>query len=110
ISPTRSQKIPRTRAEIERRINQINFASTLDREIEAIRLLAPLCAGGDASGKWARLRLDRLSAEDEVEFLADHSAINLEWSFVSKLREAGRAAANHWLTQTGEFSPQFLNG
>ena len=37
-------------------------ASTLDREIEAIRLLAPICAAGDASGRWAKLRLDRLSA------------------------------------------------
>ena len=109
ISPTRSQKAPRSRHDIERRIEQINFASTLDREIEAIRLLAPLCAGGDASGKWARLRLDRLSAEDAVELLDEHSPGNLEWSFVSQLRDAGRAAANDWLAQTGDFSPQFLN-
>lgn len=110
ISPTRSQKIPRSRREIERRIDQINFASTLDREIEAIRLLAPLCAGGDQSGKWGHLRIDRLSAEDEIEALAEQSPGNLQWSFVSQLREAGRQAATDWLEQKGEFSPQFLNG
>ncbi|MCI4678474.1 patatin-like phospholipase family protein [Rhodoblastus acidophilus] len=110
ISQTKSEKAPRTRQEIERRIEQINFASTLDREIEAIRLLAPICAGGDASGKWAKLRLDRLSAEDEIEFLAEHSPANLEWSFLSRLREAGRAAAENWLMQTGDFSPHFLTG
>ncbi|HUO55171.1 MAG TPA: patatin-like phospholipase family protein [Rhodoblastus sp.] len=110
ISPTKSQKAPRSRHEIERRIDQINFASTLDREIEAIRLLAPLCAGGDASGKWAKLRLDRLAAENEIEFLAEHSPGNLEWSFISELREAGRAAAQDWLEQTGDFSPHFLTG
>ncbi|MGO8739421.1 patatin-like phospholipase family protein [Rhodoblastus sp.] len=110
LAPTRSQKAPRSRREIERRIDQINFASTLDREIEAIRLLAPLCAAGDASGKWAKLRLDRLSAEDGIEFLAEQSPANLEWTFISALREAGRAAAEAWLEQKGEFSPNFMTG
>ena len=82
ITPSRSQSAPRSRHDIERRIEQINFASTLDREIEAIRLLAPLCAAGDASGKWAKLRIDRLSAEDNVQSLAEHSPGNLEWSFI----------------------------
>jgi NTE family protein len=109
ITPSRSQSAPRSRHDIERRIEQINFASTLDREIEAIRLLAPLCAAGDASGKWAKLRIDRLSAEDNVQSLAEHSPGNLEWSFITQLRDAGRAAANDWLAQSGNFSPQFLN-
>ena len=107
IAPTRSQKAPRSRREIERRIEQISFASTLEREVEAIRLLAPLCAGGDESGKWAKLRLDRIAAEDGIEFLAEHSPANLEWSFISSLREAGRAAAEDWLARKGEFSPNF---
>ena len=92
-------------SDIERRIEQINFASTLDREIEAIRLLAPLCAAGDASGKWAKLRIDRLSAEDNVQSLAEHSPGNLEWSFISQLRDAGRAAANDWLAQSAISRP-----
>jgi NTE family protein len=99
ISPKRADIVPRSRADIERRIDQINFCSTLDREIDAIRQLAPLCASGDASGKWARLRLDRIAAENEVEALAVQSAGNLSWSFVSKLRDAGRAAAEGWITQ-----------
>jgi NTE family protein len=103
ITPTRSQVVPRARRDIERRIDQINFASTLDREIEAIRLLAPMCAAGDQSGKWARLRLDRLSAENEVELLAEASPGNLEWSFISSLRDAGRAAAAAWIEQADEF-------
>ncbi len=44
ISPKRADIVPRSRADIERRIDQINFCSTLDREIDAIRQLAPLCA------------------------------------------------------------------
>jgi len=102
ITPTRAQKAPRTRSEIEHRIDQINFASTLDREIEAIRLLAPLCAAGDASGKWAHLRIDRLSAENEVERLAEASPGNLDWNFLLGLRDAGYAAANAWIHQTDQ--------
>ncbi len=109
ITPTRSQVVPRSRQEIERRIDQINFASTLEREIEAIRLLAPLCAAGDASGKWAKLRLDRLSAENEVERLAQASPGNLDWSFITSLRDAGRAAAEGWIEQSDNFSPKLLD-
>ncbi len=108
ITPTRAQATPRNRSDIERRIDQINFSSTLEREIEAIRLLAPLCAAGDASGKWARLRLDRIAAENEVELLADASPANLEWSFVSTLRDAGRAAASAWIEQADEPSPKLF--
>jgi NTE family protein len=103
ITPTRSQVVPRTRQDIERRLDQINFSSTLDREIEAIRLLAPLCAAGDASGKWAKLRLDRIAAENEVELLAEASPGNLDWSFVSTLRDAGHAAAGAWIDQYDHF-------
>ncbi len=108
ITPTRSQATPRSRRDIERRIDQINFSSTLEREIEAIRLLAPLCAAGDASGKWARLRLDRIAAENEVELLAEASPANLEWSFVSTLRDAGRAAASAWIEQADDPMPKLL--
>lgn len=109
LTPMRSQTVPRTRQEIERRVDQINFNSTLDREIEAIRLLAPLCAAGDQSGKWAKLRLDRIAAENEVELLAEASPGNLEWSFVSSLRDAGRAAASSWIDQYDDFSAKRLD-
>jgi NTE family protein len=99
ISPKRADIIPRSRQDIEKRIDQINFCSTLDREIDAIRQLAPLCAAGDASGKWAKIRIDRIAAENEIEALAAENAANLSWPFVSKLRDAGRAAAEGWIAQ-----------
>ncbi|MCW2316354.1 NTE family protein [Rhodoblastus acidophilus] len=97
ISPKRADFAPRSRPDIERRIDQINFCSTLDREIDAIRQLAPLCASGDPTGKWAQLRLDRIAAENEIAALAEQSAADLSWTFVSKLRDAGRAAAEGWI-------------
>ena len=102
IGQTRVDSLPRSKAEIEKRIDQIVFASTLDREIEAIRALAPLCAAGDAMGKWAQLRIDRISAENEVAALAKASPGNLDWAFVSDLRNAGRVAADAWIGQTAE--------
>ncbi len=110
IAPTRAQAAPRSRREIEHRIDQINFASTLDREIEAIRLLAPLCAAGDHSGKWAKLRLDRIAAENEVELLGKASPGNLEWSFLSSLRDAGRAAAHAWIEQSDDPAAKLIDG
>jgi NTE family protein len=66
---------------------------------------------GDASPsalsrKVQRLRLHQLAAEDHVSGLAEASILNVDASFLSELRDAGRGAADSWLsgqmTSTGE--------
>ena len=76
--------------DIERRIDQINFYSTLDREIEAIRLLAPLCAAatsranGRDCGSTASPPKMRSSARPRT------APANLDWSFVQPARRRPR--------------------
>ncbi|MBV9568963.1 MAG: hypothetical protein JO172_12565 [Hyphomicrobiales bacterium] len=49
------------------------------------------------SRKLRRLKLHRLSAEDAVPDLRDVSAFNLQWDFLTRLRDAGRGSAAQWL-------------
>ncbi len=50
-----------------------------------------------ATPKLRGLRIDRLAAEDEIADLASRSAADLDWRFLTRLRDAGRSAAEAWL-------------
>ena len=93
VTPTRTQGTPTNRSEIVKRLEQISFNATLNAEIEALRLAASL----RATPKLRSLRVDRLAAEDEIADLASRSAADLDWRFLTRLRDAGRGAADGWL-------------
>lgn len=61
VTPSKSERLPTTPREIAKRIEQINFNATLNAEIEALNLGMSL----GASAKLHRLRIDRISAQDE---------------------------------------------
>ena len=112
IIPMNGTNLPRTRKGIEHRLNQITFNSPLKGELEAISTMRKIGAteGGASpsalSRKVQRLRLHQLAAEDHVSGLAETSILNVDASFLSELRDAGRGAADSWLsgpmTSTGE--------
>ena len=52
-----------------------------------------------ATPKLRRLRIGRISAQDEFEGLADESAGNLGWDFLQRLRTSGRGAVEAWLDE-----------
>ncbi len=95
VTPARADKAPVSRSDIVRRLEQITFNATLNSEIEALKLAASL----NATPKMRQLRVDRLAAEDEIVDLASHSAANLDWRFLTDLRDAGRRATDNWLNE-----------
>lgn len=103
IIPMNGADLPRTQKDIEHRLNQITFNSPLKGELEAISTMKKLSrADGTASAsglsrKVQRLRLHKLAAEDHVSGLAEASVLNVDASFLSELRDAGRRAADTWL-------------
>ncbi|MGC2051473.1 MAG: patatin-like phospholipase family protein [Methylovirgula sp.] len=104
ITPIRSAEVPTTSREIIRRLDQITFNASLQTEIETLawhaarsrRLSGLLSREGR---KLRRLTLHRIAAEEEITGLSEASASNLDWSFLSALRDRGRAAATAWLTK-----------
>jgi NTE family protein len=104
ITPMRSAEVPTTSRDIIRRLDQITFNSSLQTEIETLAWHA--AKGRRLSGlfsregrKLRRLTLHRIAAEEEFDGLSAASASNLDWRFLSNLRDNGRTAATAWLAK-----------
>jgi NTE family protein len=102
ISPEQQDGLPRLSSQIARRAAQIAFNSPLQKEMEALDDLRALCREiaffrPAVCRKLERLRLHRIIAEDSVDDLHYESALRLDWSFLTRLKDSGHAAATQWL-------------
>jgi NTE family protein len=100
VTPTHDSYVPITMAAIDRRLDQIMANSVLDAEIAALEW-----ASRPGSPMQRPLRLFRIAAEDEIDGLAQRSAVDLGASFIALLHRSGRSAADRWLRQGREVPP-----
>jgi NTE family protein len=96
VTPAKSDRLPTNSREIVKRLDQIQFNATLNAELEALKLAKML----RTTSKLRRLHIGRVSAEDEFEGLAEENATNLGWSFLERLRDSGRKAADAWIAES----------
>jgi NTE family protein len=96
VSPTKTDRLPTSPGEIAKRLEQIHFNATLNAELEALKY--GMIIG--ATPKLRRLRIARVSAQEEFVGLADESAGNLDWDFLERLRASGAGAVEAWLDET----------
>ncbi|WP_247654369.1 MULTISPECIES: patatin-like phospholipase family protein [Microvirga] len=103
IMPSIGAEMPTSASEIRKRIEQITFASSLARDMDALaamkQLAGPHEQGSRLARKLQKLRLHHIAAEAEYPTLCEASALNLDWNFLLALRDAGRRAAERWLSQ-----------
>lgn len=109
IIPTNDADLPMTSGAINKRVNQITFSNSLQRDLEALSMMAQLCREGDMQGsglgrKLQRLKLHHLIAEDHVDGLSGLSFMNTDWEHLQHLRDQGQLAADAWLSQQSELS------
>jgi NTE family protein len=101
IIPDATGDVPMTSQAIVKRIEQITFNGVLLRDLEALAQLKKLAEadGGDSalSRKLNAYQLHQIAAEEEYPSLREASALNLDWTFLRDLRDAGRSAAERWL-------------
>ena len=95
ITPTASERLPTSPREIARRLERIQFNATLNAELEAIKLGIIL----RATPKLRRLRIGRISAQDEFTGLENESPADLGREFLDRLRRSGRGAVETWLVE-----------
>ena len=76
-------------------IEQIQFNATLNSELEALKYGKMI----GATDRLRRLRIGRISADEQFDGLWDESARNLDWGFLERLHLGGRGAAELWLKQ-----------
>jgi NTE family protein len=102
IMPTAGAEMPTTSSEIAKRMEQITFNSSLLRDMDALAAMQTLSGtetpGSHLSRKLQKLHLHHIAAEAEYPVLSQSSALNLDWQFLLELRDAGRAAADQWLS------------
>ena len=98
INPIERKGVPKTAREIQNRVGEISFNSSLLREMRAIDFVARLIDDGKLSSKeYKRVYIHRLAALEAVPDLTPDSKMDASWSFFLRLRDAGRGAAREWL-------------
>ena len=105
LTPMRGAELPTTSPQIVRRLNQISFNAPLLRELDALSTLGSLYGRSLAllspmARRLRRLRLHRIAAENAFAELDRANPMSLDWPFLVRLRDAGRAAADDWLVQS----------
>ena len=100
INPIERKGVPKTAHDIQNRVNEINFNSSLLREMRAIDFVARLIDDGKLSPKeYKRVLMHRLAALEALPGLTPDSKLDARWDFLVQLRDAGRGAAKAWLAK-----------
>jgi len=98
LNPIVRRGCPRTAAEIMNRLNEVSFNSSLMREMRAIAFVTSLIERGKLSQDEAKMMLvHSIRADEEMVHHGVSSKLNSEWTFLSHLRDKGRAHAERWL-------------
>jgi len=98
INPIQRAELPQTASEILNRINEISFNSSLMREMRAINFVTRLIDEKRVTdGSLRRMLIHSISADDQMTKLSTASKLNVDWNFLTFLRDTGRRAAETWI-------------
>lgn len=98
INPIERRGAPRTAQEIQNRLNEISFNSSLLKELRAIDFVARLIDEGKLDADhYRRERIHIIENQAALKPLGASSKVNAEWAFLTHLRDLGRQTADDWL-------------
>jgi NTE family protein len=102
-NPIHRDTAPKTAREILDRVHEISFNAALIKELAYVEFVnRSLGRGLLAETGFRELYLHAVSDCQELEHLSPSSKLNAEWSFLTHLRDVGRAAAGSWLERSFE--------
>lgn len=100
INPIERKGIPKTPMEIQNRMNEINFNSSLIMELRAIDFVARLLEEGRIDNhEYRQEYIHIIENQEALNPLGASSKLNAEWAFLTRLRDIGRQSAALWLEQ-----------
>jgi NTE family protein len=103
INPIIRDELPRTAGDILNRLNEISFNSSLMREMRAIGFVNKLVETGEFRGNQRKaVLMHAIEAEEFMRDLGVPSKFNVEWEFLTDLRDVGRRCADEWLSANFE--------
>ncbi len=92
--------LPVTGHEISNRLDRIMTNAPLLREIQTIAELRALADPGSKFGCRLRgLALHHILPPEDMTQFETSSKLNVDWSFLSRLRDIGRSTAENWLAE-----------
>lgn len=98
INPIERIGVPKTPQEIQNRVNEISFNSSLLKELRSIDFVDRLIREGKLStDDYRQVRLHIIENEEVLNSLGASSKMNTEWAFLTHLRDIGRSTADQWL-------------
>lgn len=98
INPLDSPDLPRTPSEIQNRINEISFNSSLLRELRAINFVRELIAAGRVpEGAFKDVLIHMIADDPLMRSLSVATKLLPTASLLAQLKAAGRAAADSFL-------------
>jgi NTE family protein len=98
INPIIRKGVPKSAQEIQNRINEISFNSSLLKELRAIDFVRRLVEEGHLTDRRYRAtRVHIIENEEAMKPLGASSKMNAEWAFLTHLRDLGRDTAEAWL-------------
>jgi NTE family protein len=98
INPVERPGTPTTAKDIQNRLNEITFNSSLLHELRAIDFVTRLIESGKLEeGDYNRMNLHVVQSGAEMLALDASSKLNAEWAFLLHLFEIGRETATRWL-------------
>ncbi|MCC5957183.1 MAG: patatin-like phospholipase family protein, partial [Natronohydrobacter sp.] len=99
INPMRREDIPQTPQDIQNRINEISFNSSLLRELRAIQFVKELIAEGKmAPGTMKDVLVHMIADDDLMTTLSVTSKVTPTPYLLHSLKEAGRKACDGFLS------------
>ena len=98
INPIERKGAPRTPQEIQNRLNEISFNSSLLKELRAIDFVARLIEEGKLDEThYRKERIHIIENQDALKSMGASSKMNAEWAFLTHLRNLGRETAETWM-------------
>lgn len=101
INPIVRKGVPQTARDIDNRLNEITFNSSLMREMRAIAFVTKLIDEGKiADSTMKRMYVHMVEADQLMIRLGVASKLNPDWEFLCHLRDVGRERAERWIGAT----------
>ncbi|MFO8047277.1 MAG: patatin-like phospholipase family protein [Halomonas sp.] len=103
VNPIERKGAPKTPQEIQNRMNEISFNASLLKELRGIDFVDRLVREGKLStDDYRQVRVHIIENQAELKRLGASSKMNVEWAFLTKLRDIGRDTTTHWLDENFE--------
>ncbi len=101
VNPIKRPELPKEAYEIENRLNEITFNSSLLDELRAIQFVQKLLEKDmlkdEFKDRYKDIRLHAIRSEETMREFGASSKYDTSWHFLTSLRDAGRNVAKTWL-------------